>query len=407
MQAPSTKPAAPGSGTLPLGSSAARKRVLFVDDEAALLDGLKAVLRPQRREWDMVFALGGPAGVSQVESSSFDVVVTDMRMPIVDGAALLSRVKELQPRAVRLVLSGQTDSQAALKAVFTAHQFLAKPCEAEKLRSVVKRCCDLNDLLAGEQLRSLAGDVSVLPAAPTSYLAISRALANPNSTISDVASIIEREPTLCAKVLQVANSAFFGLSRVVSSVSQAATYLGTLALRDLALAMEAMASLQSSKAALAPAAYREFQINALAVGLLGRRWFKGERRKSDEAFVAGMLRDMGHLVLGNSPAESDGRQHHAALSAYLLGLWGIPHPVMEVVAFHEHPERIEHEGLEVVDVVHLADWAVSQVAPSPFQAPPELDLERYARLGVDQAKLDELRGATTQVLAEAKELLTL
>jgi HD-like signal output (HDOD) protein len=401
MQANSLKPTGTSSATIPIAS--ARKRVLFVDDEAAILDGLKAVLRPQRREWDMVFALGGPAGLSEVERSTFDVVVTDMRMPIVDGAALLTRVKELQPRAVRLVLSGQTDSQTALKTVFTAHQFLAKPCDTEKLRSVVKRCCDLNELLAGEELRSLAGDVSVLPTPPTTYLAISRALADPNCAISDVARIVEREPALCAKVLQVANSAFFGLPRAVSSVSQAATYLGTLTLRDLALAMESLALVQSRKA-LPAASYMAFQVNALAVGLLGRRCFGGDRRKADEAFVAGMLRDMGHLVLESNKATVE-PDVHASLSAYLLGLWGIPHPVIEAVAFHEHPERIEHEGLEVVDVVHVCDAVVSELAPSPFQAPPALDLERLSALGFSTAKLEEQRAQASELLAEARKML--
>jgi HD-like signal output (HDOD) protein len=406
MQARSIKPE-PGSGSLPIiPAGTIRKRVLFVDDEAAILDGLRAVLRPQRREWEMVFALGGPAGLQEVERSKFDVVVTDMRMPVLDGAALLTRVKALQPHAVRLVLSGQTDAQTAMKSVFTAHQFLAKPCDVEKLRTVVKRCCDLNELLAGDELRALAGDVGLLPAAPTTYLAISKALANPSSSINDVARIVEREPALCAKVLQVANSAFFGLPRAVSSVSQAATYLGTLALRDLALAMESVA-LQRAGTALSAASYLAFQTNALAVGLLARRWFAGDRRKADDAFVAGMLRDMGHLVLATQ-GESGvvGREQHAALSAYLLGLWGIPHAVLEAVAFHEQPERVEHAGLEVVDVVHLCDHTVSQLAPSPFQEPPGLDTERFARLGVTDAGVRELSSAAAEVLAEAKEMLS-
>ena len=405
MQARSTKPD-PGSGTVPVTSAARKQRVLFVDDEAAILEGLRAVLRPQRREWEMVFALGGPAGLLEVEGSKFDVVVTDMRMPVVDGAALLTRVKELQPHAVRLVLSGQTDPQTALKSVFTAHQFLAKPCDIEKLRSVVRRCCDLNTLLFADELKSLAGDVSVLPAAPTTYLAISRALANPNSSIADVARIVEREPTLCAKVLQVVNSAFFGLPRAVSSVSQAATYLGTLALRDLSLAMEAMSTLHPGKGALGATSYSAFQVNALGVGLLGRRWFATERRKADDAFVAGMLRDMGHLVLatGASSANDDSDQH-AAVSAYLLGLWGIPHSVLEAVAFHEHPERVDHDSLEVVDVVHLCDCVVSRLAPSPFQSPPSCDLARFERLGVTPEKIAELEQSALAVLAEAKEML--
>lgn len=396
----------PSSGAIPTATGAPRQRVLFVDDEQAILEGLKAVLRPQRREWDMVFALGGPAGVHEIENSKFDVVVTDMRMPMIDGAALLTRVKELQPHAVRLVLSGQTDAQTALKSVFTAHQFLAKPCDIEKLRNVVKRCCELNEMLAADELKSLCADVSVLPAAPTTYLAISKVLGDPNSSISDVARIVEREPTLCAKVLQVVNSAFFGLPRAVSSVSQAATYLGTLALRDLALAMETIAKLQTGNHRLPPASYAAFQLNALGVGLLGRRFFAADRRKADDAFVAGMLRDMGHLVLATRPTPSEATdQQHAALSAYLLGLWGIPHSVLEAVAFHEHPERVEHQALEVVDVVNLADALVSRLAPSPFQAPPRVDTARLEVLGLTPSALSELERAAVQVLKEAKEML--
>jgi len=396
----------PSSGTIPTASGAPRQRVLFVDDEPAILEALRGVLRPQRREWDMVFALGGPAGLHEIETSKFDVVVTDMRMPVIDGAALLTRVKELQPHAVRLVLSGQTDSQTALKSVFTAHQFLAKPCDTEKLRNVVKRCCELNEMLAADELKSLCADVSVLPAAPATYLAISKVLGNPSSSISDVARIVEREPTLCAKVLQVVNSAFFGLPRAVSNVSQAATYLGTLALRDLSLAMETMAGLQKGKRPLPQASYSAFQINALAVGLLGRRFFAGDRRKADDAFVAGMLRDMGHLVLATRPAGPDVvSAPHAALSAYLLGLWGIPHSVLEAVAFHEHPERVEHDRLEVVDVVNLADALVSRLSPSPFQEPPIIDPERFERLGVTRGALTELEVTAGQVLQEAREML--
>lgn len=406
MQARSLASDPTSSGTLPVSNAATRQRVLFVDDEEAILEGLRAVLRPQRREWDMVFALGGPAGLQQIEGSKFDVVVTDMRMPVIDGSALLIRVKELQPHAVRLVLSGQTDAQTALKSVFTAHQFLAKPCDVEKLRNVVKRCCELNQLLAADELKSLCADVSVLPAAPTTYLAISKVLNNPNSSTSDVARIVEREPTLCAKVLQVVNSAFFGLPRAVSSVSQAATFLGTLALRDLALAMETMAGLEKGKRPLPAQAYSAFQVNALAVGLLGRRWFQGERRKADDAFVAGMLRDMGHLVLathgGSNGAEGD---QHAALSAYLLGLWGIPHSVLEAVAFHEHPERVEHETLEVVDVVNLADAVVSRISPSPFQTAASCDFARLERLGVTPAAVVQLESTAREVLAQAKEML--
>jgi HD-like signal output (HDOD) protein/ActR/RegA family two-component response regulator len=385
----------------------AKRRILFADDEANVLQGLRSVLRPQRHEWDMVFATGGPAALDEIKKSAFDVVVTDMRMPIVDGAELLRQTKELQPKAVRIVLSGQTDAETALKTVFTAHQFLAKPCDVEKLRSVVQRACRLNELITSDELRGLAGDVSILPAAPRTYLAITQRLADPSCPITEVAGIVEREPSLCAKVLQVVNSAFFGLPRNVSSITQATNYLGTLALRNLALAMEVVAAASRAKLPLSNQELLAFQTNSLLTGLLGRRWFASDRRKADEAFVAGMLRDMGHLVLAaqgrSSAADLD---CHGELSAYLLGLWGIPHGVLEPVAFHEQPHHVEHDKVEVVDIVHLADRIAGELAPSPFQtAPAPFDAERFARLGGCLKQVELLRTDAKELLVHTRELL--
>ena len=388
-------------------SPIAKRRILFADDEASVIQGLRSVLRAQRHDWEMSFAIGGLAAIEELMKSSFDVVVTDMRMPIIDGAEVLRQTKELQPRAVRIVLSGQTDAESAMKTVFTAHQFLAKPCDIDTLRSVVKRACALNTLVTSDDLRALAGDVSVLPAAPRTYLAISRAVANPVCSINDVASIVEREPSLCAKVLQVANSAFFGLPHAVSSVAQATSYLGTLALRNLALAMESAATIRRADLTLSPHELVAFQTNSLLVGLLGRRWFADDRRKADEAFVAGMLRDMGHFVLAAQKRPNDASPDcHAAVSAYLLGLWGLPHNVLEPVAFHEYPEQLEHDALEVVDVVHLADRIAAELAPSPFQgAAAPLDVDRLTRLGADGKRLEQLRNDARELLVHTRELL--
>ena len=355
----------------------------------------------------MVFAEGGQAGLSEIQLGSFDVVVTDMRMPVLDGAELLRYAKEKQPHAVRIVLSGQMDTETAMKTVFTAHQFLAKPCDPHTLQRVLQRACTLNELVTGEELRALAGDISVLPTTPHIFLAISEALASPSCSLDDIARIVEREPALCAKVLQVANSAFFGLPQVVSSVARAINYLGTLTLRNLVLAMEVGAAVSKNRLALPGKQFAAFQLNSLLVGLLAREWFKADRRKADDAFVAGMLRDIGHFVL-----VAQGRQHevapeaHALLSAYLLGLWGIPHTVLEPVAFHEQPELLPHESLELVDVLHLIDRVASELAPSPFEpAPSLLDIARLVRLGVTRERIELLRGQAAGLLDQARALL--
>lgn len=269
----------------------------------------------------------------------------------------------------------------------------------------MSRACQLNDLLRSDELRPLAGDVSTLPAAPRCYLTLLETLANPNCSIPQLARVIEGEPALCAKLLQVANSAFFGLPRAVTSISHAASYLGTSALKNLVLAMETM---NRAPAGVSLKALKAFRTNALLTALLGRHWFAGQPRDADSAFVAGMLRDSGHLILAaeNEGPHPEAPDMHAELGAYLLGLWGIPHPVLEAVAFHEHPERVPHQGLEVVDVVHLADRVAAELAPSPFQpAPSPLDEKRLTELGVTAEQLSSFRSAAKKALLEARGLV--
>lgn len=355
----------------------------------------------------MVFAVGGPSAVETMKASPFDVVVTDMRMPVIDGAELLRQVKEAFPRAVRIVLSGQTDADTAMKTVFTAHQFLAKPCDPEKLREVVRRACDLHALVTSEELRSLAGDVSQLPVAPRTYLAITEALAEPACSVDQVASIVERDPALSAKVLQLVNSAFFGMPRSVTSIARATSYLGTLTLKNVALAMESLAAAQQLGQAIPPRDLLAFQVNALLVGSIGRHWYAGDRSRGDNAFVAGLLRGMGSLLLAaQGRAQLLGGESHAALSAYLLGLWGLPHGVLEPVAFHQQPERVEHAGLEVVDVVNLAHHVAAELAPCVLLPDlPPLDTARFEALGVTAASQAALRADAAQLLIHTRKLL--
>src|SRR5688572_14883812 len=112
------------------------KNILFVDDEPRVLQGLQNLLRPQRHQWNMFFASGAEAALDALEEDAFDVIVTDMRMPKMDGAALLHVVREKYPCTVRIVLSGQTDEEMAKRAATVEHLFLAKPCRGDKISAV-------------------------------------------------------------------------------------------------------------------------------------------------------------------------------------------------------------------------------------------------------------------------------
>jgi DNA-binding NtrC family response regulator len=144
------------------------KRILFVDDEPRLLEGLQRMLRSRRMQWEMAFANSGAEALALIAVRPFDVIVTDMRMPGMDGAELLQRVRDVAPSIIRIILSGYFQKEAAVRAVPVAHQFLAKPCDPEALREAIERACGLNATLPDEALRHAVCAIGELPALPPS-----------------------------------------------------------------------------------------------------------------------------------------------------------------------------------------------------------------------------------------------
>ena len=166
------------------------RRLLFVDDERLVLDGLRNMLRPKQRHWDMTFVTGGPEAIEELGRREFDVVVSDMRMPRVDGAAVLKHVQASQPNAVRIVLTGHTETDLALRTIPVAHQFLSKPCDAATLEGTIDRACSLQSLLTDPTLRAAVGGIGRLPSVPKLYMQINEALEKPTTSLKDVAVLI-------------------------------------------------------------------------------------------------------------------------------------------------------------------------------------------------------------------------
>jgi DNA-binding NtrC family response regulator len=129
-----------------------KHRILFVDDEPKVLEALRRMLRKQRPEWDMEFVSGGSQALEQMARSPFDVVVSDIRMPGMDGTQLLTEIRERYPHTVRIILSGQYDGQALLGAVRVAHHHLNKPCDPDTLTATVQQACRLRDGFVATEL---------------------------------------------------------------------------------------------------------------------------------------------------------------------------------------------------------------------------------------------------------------
>ena len=209
--------------------------VLFVDDGQAILDGLRNSLRKERKRWEMTFALGGQQALEAMKQSPADVVITDMRMPGMDGAELLRQIQRDFPAAARIVLSGQAERESIMRALPVTHQFLHKPCDGETLRAVIEQTHNLHKLMQNPALTALVGKLERIPAVPTTYTELSRLAQDPKADSASFAKVIEMDAAVCAKVLQLVNSAYFGLGQKIVSIRPAVTYLGVEIIKSLVL----------------------------------------------------------------------------------------------------------------------------------------------------------------------------
>lgn len=377
-----------------------KKRILFVDDEADILSGLRDVLRRQRHVWDMVFAIGADQAFAELDKGSFDVIVSDMRMPGIDGAMLLSRVKRDHPQVVRIVLSGHADREAVVRAVTVAHQFLSKPCDAQVLRARIESMCALQSLLNDPGILQIIGTFAQLPSAPKLYVELTELLANEKVNVAAVARIVERDPAMAAKVLQLVNSEYFGLVHRISSIQQAVTHLGVELIKALAVGIHVWE--ETSFEAIPGFSIDRLQANSFSVARLARRLASGPA--AEEAFAAGMLHDVGKIILARGmpdqfsetirvaaathrPAHEVEQEllglTHAEVGAYLLGVWGLPFGIVESVAYHHTPDRARAVVSETLTAVHVAaaliNWA--EMEQSTAGAPDGLDPDYLERAG--------------------------
>jgi HD-like signal output (HDOD) protein len=381
-------------------------RVLFVDDEKRVLDGLRRSLRPYRDRLEGAFA-NGPEQALEIlrDAERFDAIVSDMRMPGMDGAQLLDRVRRDHPWMVRIVLSGHSEIDMVLRAVGTSHQYLTKPCQPDSLVDTVTTACRLQTLLSDEHLLRIAGRMSTIPSHTELHQRLVAALRDPDVDIQDVADLIAQDPGMTAQLLRLVNSAYFGLCSEVSDPKRAVNLLGLSTISTLVLTLQI---------------FRTFDDEAIQDAGLGGVWSHGlktarcasdiARRETsdqlviDESFSAGLLHDTGRLVLaineprayGQAMEDSGGRQigltaaeerhvgvSHALFGAYLMNLWGLPASVVEAIAFHHRPQPSTGPDLRPLVAVHVANAFCSQLAPTGWYDPEDaLDLEFLESVGL-------------------------
>ena len=348
------------------------KHILLVDDERPVLDGLRCRLHGMQRQWQMDYAESGHDALEKMGRQVYDVIVTDMRMPQMNGAQLLEVVRARWPQTIRIVLSGYCDARDTSVIVSLAHQFLSKPCEPKLLESVIQRCLLLHDLLHGSQVRTLVGRIRNLPAVPRIYAKLQGMVQDDSVTVSEVARLISSDPAIAAQILHIVNSAFFRLARRVTNIEQAVSYLGFTTVRNIALSVEIVS--QWSATAVGPVDFEKLQLHAQRVSAAARS-LTAKTPVTDDAMLAGLLHDIGYWVLVQEcPGEFQSAVQlaaatqiplyeaetqifgvsHAEIGAYLLGIWGLPYPVIEAVAHHHVPQRVPSSNFDLLPALTVA-----------------------------------------------------
>ncbi|MGO9659352.1 MAG: HDOD domain-containing protein [Acidimicrobiales bacterium] len=352
-------------------------RVLFVDDEPRILSAFSRMRRSQP-EWEILLAPSGQEALEQAERVTLDAVVSDMRMPGMDGVALLAEMRRRHPAVARIILSGHTEQKDAMRCVSLAHQWLSKPCDPMDLAAAVRRACELQGRLHSVELREILGRVGSLPSPPSVVMKINALLDRDDVSVKELDALISTDVGMSAKVLQMVNSAFFGLGQQITHVHDAIAYLGLNLVRDLVVTSEVLSSAEGSSG-LPKDIIERLRAHSVAVSVLAAGL--GQRvRLNQPAFVAGLLHDIGWLVLAaQAPehlqaiarlAQKGGAldeverevlgASHAEVGAYLLSMWGLPSAVVEAVAHHHDAELMAHRQLDLPHIVHVADLVAGE-----------------------------------------------
>jgi len=323
-------------------------RILFVDDDEFLLAAMRR-LAWNYDEWECEFADGGPTALETLADQEFDVVVSDMRMPGMDGTALLANVRLLCPETIRIVLSGQSDREYAFHAVGPVQQFLSKPCNAEELKRTIARAMGLEEFLSIGHAETHRIGNETFGGFPSLAARVHNTLEGKDALASSIVAASNLDTGLSELVLSVANSTWKPNSPC-QTIDEIVAELGVEAMRPfvfaLAIYSQVASDSQSAKEVLKRAARPAFlarEITKIETGSL---------EMADHAMLGGLLKGLAELILlrGDGSSERDA----SVVAAMVLRQWGFSLPVVETVAFHQCPHAVIDEGFSPLAAVYAA-----------------------------------------------------
>jgi len=380
------------------------KKLLLVDADPKLSVGLAQLFAGSPESFELRRAGSAREALDSLASAPCDIIVAELGLQGTNGGELLHQMRQQHPRSVRLLLAEPRQKELAARYAGAAHQTLPRGVSSNALHNALLRAGALHEVLNSERLMTLVGNLESLPSMPALYLSLIEAMRDPSSTVESLGQIIARDIGMTARVLQIVNSAVFGLREKISSPGQAATFLGLDTLRSLVLSVGVFSQFE-------PSEIEEFSVeqiwqHSLEVASFSRAILVSERcdrKLLEEGALAGMMHDCGKLVLASNRAkrlqaafvlsERDGLDRaeterrlfgasHAGLGAYLLCEWGMPSAVVEAVCFHHSPGQCREADFSLLTAVHVANCLSHADLDAAEGEIPGLDWDYLERLGL-------------------------
>ena len=354
--------------------------ILFVDDEPNVVQGIRRMLFPYRNEWRLFYALGADEAMKVLENEDISIIVTDMRMPKVDGAQLLAMVKENNPGVIRVILTGQSDKEKMIIASNLAHRCMHKPYGADELISNLQELLRWKKDVDDANLGNIAQQLGDLPVLPKVYLELQEELNSSEVSIQKIVKIISTEPMIVAKLLQLVNSSFFGLPIKITNLMHAINYIGVSIIRTLVLYTKLFSTMKlTSENQLFIESVWAHSIEVANLSMQILRTENANKSDIEDAYIAGILHDIGKAFLTQAPIDisysglkdfSSSFEYikseqemlgtdHTIVGSFILGLWGFKDEIVDAVRKHHVIDLKTQEKKIICDVVSVANVIVS------------------------------------------------
>jgi putative nucleotidyltransferase with HDIG domain len=381
----------------------ANKRILVANADPHTLAEYGRALE---KEWTVKLATGPEAALAEMALQPCDVLVADCALTGPDeGIQLLDHIRAEYPKTIRLLLAGEMDKEHRMADMAGSHLILTKPCDPQTLKSAIERALAIDLWLVNDRLRELVARLRTFPIVPSLYLEVTNALKSSHATTTEVGAIIAKDMAMMTKLLQVTNSACFGVPRKISDPVEAVGILGFETVKSMVVTLKLLSQYDKVKPVY-------FSIDRLwrhstEVARISRRLAltqTDDPAQAESAFTAGLMHDLGKLVLAAnfdeqySGAQALARQQclplwevekqifggsHAEIGAYLLGLWGMPLELVEAAALHHNPSRCLTKRFSPLTAVHLANALFYEARPDKEgMVAPQIDEAHLAELGL-------------------------